>query len=252
MPALAGVLRTLELDRLTVEVDLPGVLLVGAGEALDQRGLAGAVVTDDRQHLAPVEVEVDAVEADDAAEGDDQVTRRQDRLGLVHRVLGVGDVVDGQGQLLHGAHAFTFRIHWSTETATMTRTPIANRRHCWSTPASERPRVNEPTIRAPRRLPISPPRPPNRLVPPMTTAVMLSRLASGMPFGRRAPARPIWIQAREAVDQTGHGVDAEQDALARDTRQAGRLDVVTDREDVPAPGGLGQREARRCSRAAAP
>ena len=29
----------------------------------------------------------------------------------------------------------------------------------------------------------------------MTTAVMLSRLASGMPFGVAEPARPIWIHA---------------------------------------------------------
>ena len=39
------------------------------------------------------------------------------------------------------------------------------------------------------------PRPPNRLVPPMTTAVMLSRLASVAAFGLAAPTRPIRIQA---------------------------------------------------------
>jgi len=39
------------------------------------------------------------------------------------------------------------------------------------------------------------PRPPNRLVPPMTTAVMLSRLASLAAFGLAAPTRPIRIQA---------------------------------------------------------
>ena len=45
------------------------------------------------------------------------------------------------------------------------------------------------------RVPISRPRPPNRLVPPMTTAVMLCRLASGMALGVAAPARPMRTHA---------------------------------------------------------
>ena len=44
-------------------------------------------------------------------------------------------------------------------------------------------------------VPRMPPRPPNRLVPPITTAVIVSRLASTMAFGLAVPARPISIQA---------------------------------------------------------
>ncbi len=43
--------------------------------------------------------------------------------------------------------------------------------------------------------PMTRPRPPKRLVPPMTTAVMLSRLASVNAFGLADPARPMRIQA---------------------------------------------------------
>ena len=40
-----------------------------------------------------------------------------------------------------------------------------------------------------------PPRPPNRLVPPITTAVIVSRLALTIAFGLAVPARPISAHA---------------------------------------------------------
>ena len=73
-----------------------------------------------------------------------------------------------------------------------------------------------------------PPRPPNRLVPPITTAVMVSRLAPTIAFGLAVPARPISTQAREAVDQPRHGVDAEEHAVDLDANQPGGLDVIAD------------------------
>ena len=77
----------------------------------------------------------------------------------------------------------------------MTRTPTARRRYCSSTPASESPIVKAWTMSAPSSVPTTPPRPPNRLVPPMTTAVMLSRLASVIALGLAAPARPMRTHA---------------------------------------------------------
>ena len=65
---LAGVLRVLELDRLAVDEDLAGIGHVRPREALDERRLAGAVVADDGEHLAGVQLEVDAGEADDVPE----------------------------------------------------------------------------------------------------------------------------------------------------------------------------------------
>ena len=55
--------------------------------------------------------------------------------------------------------------------------PTANSCHSTSTPESARPLRNTPTISAPISVPMIEPRPPNRLVPPITTAVMLSRFA---------------------------------------------------------------------------
>ena len=53
---------------------------------------------------------------------------------------------------------------------------------------------NTPTMRAPIRLPSTVPRPPNRLVPPITTAVIESRLASMPELGLAALTRPMRIQ----------------------------------------------------------
>ena len=110
MPAARASCGRRKIDRLAVDPDLAGVGDHRARQALDQGRLAGAVVADDGQHLARVQVEVGAVEADDAAEGLDQAAGLDDRLASVG---------------CSGGHARTLRIHWSVATATMTRTPIA-------------------------------------------------------------------------------------------------------------------------------
>ena len=58
-PELRRVLRAVDRDRLAVEEDLAVVHRVDAGDALDQRRLAGAVVADERHHLASAHLEVD-------------------------------------------------------------------------------------------------------------------------------------------------------------------------------------------------
>src|SRR5690606_38567981 len=55
-------LRPVETDGMPVQQELSRVRGVGAREALDQRRLACTVVTDDRQYLAGIELEVDGVE----------------------------------------------------------------------------------------------------------------------------------------------------------------------------------------------
>ena len=85
------------------------------------------------------------------------------------------------------------------------------------------------------------PRPPNRLVPPSTTAVMLSRLTV-WPGLRVADAGAGHLQQRrDAVGEAGDGVDAEQHALGVDAGQAGGLEVVAHRVDRAA--------GRRCTSA---
>src|SRR4029453_16516653 len=175
-----GVLRALEVHLLAVEEDLALVGDLGAREALDERGLARAVVADHGEHLAREELEAHPVEADDAAErlhepagAEDRrarVRRRRRRSrGIRERADGLVDVcVAGRLGRFVGGHLRTFRIHWSTETATMMGTPTAKGCQSTSAPGGERPWRKTPTMRAPRRVPHTVPRPPKRLVPPIT------------------------------------------------------------------------------------
>ena len=75
MPASRASCGRLKVTGWPSSEDLAGVGDQRAGQALDQGGLAGAVVADDGEHLARVQVEVDAVETDDPAEGLDQPAR---------------------------------------------------------------------------------------------------------------------------------------------------------------------------------
>ena len=61
-------LRRAELGRLAVDQDLALVGPVEAVEDVHQRRLAGAVLAEERVHLALAQVEVDAVVRDDAGE----------------------------------------------------------------------------------------------------------------------------------------------------------------------------------------
>jgi hypothetical protein len=73
------VLRPVDGDRVALEEDLALVDRVDAGDALDQRRLAGAVVADERHHLAGGDVEVDLVERLDGAEALRDPPELQDR-----------------------------------------------------------------------------------------------------------------------------------------------------------------------------
>ena len=59
--------------------------LVRAGQDLDQRGLAGAVLAEEAVHLAGADVEVDAVEGADAGELLDDAGHLEQRSGRRHR-----------------------------------------------------------------------------------------------------------------------------------------------------------------------
>ena len=130
-PVRARIQRRAHVDRLAVEQDLALVGHDRAGEALDQRGLAGAVVADHGQDLARPQVEVRAAERGHVAVALDQAAGLED----VHR----------------RRHAFTLRIHWSIATAAMIRKPTAKSCHSTSTPASVSPLRSTPTISAPNK-----------------------------------------------------------------------------------------------------
>ena len=84
-PELRRVLRAGDVTRLALEEDLAGVDRVDAGDRLDQRRLAGAVVADERHHLALAHLEVDVAQRLDGAE------RLRDPAELECRGVGHGD-----------------------------------------------------------------------------------------------------------------------------------------------------------------
>ncbi len=65
-----------------VEQDAPALRPVEAADAVEQAGLAGAVGTDDCDDLTVVDVETDAVEGGDAAEGERDRLHRQAQGGI--------------------------------------------------------------------------------------------------------------------------------------------------------------------------
>ncbi len=70
-------------DALAFHQDVAGARLVEPGQAVEQRGLAGAVRSDQPQDLSLVHVEGYAVQRDDAAEHDaDVANRQQGRISL--------------------------------------------------------------------------------------------------------------------------------------------------------------------------
>ena len=80
-PQAARVERRVQLDRLALEEDLAGVGLVDAGQRLDQRRLAGAVVADERDDLVGVDGEARAAQRADAAEALDDLLGFEQGLG---------------------------------------------------------------------------------------------------------------------------------------------------------------------------
>src|ERR1700722_2594521 len=162
-----------EVNEFSTQPNLAGVGNDCAAEGLDQRRLAGAVVPNDREDFPRVKVEVGVVER-----GDPPVT--------------LDEAASHEGRF--DAHFDTLRIHWSRATATMIRPPIANSCQSTSSPARETAERNTPTMSAPTSVPMIDPLPPNSDVPPITTAVMLSRLAFSPAVGLIAPTRPINAQ----------------------------------------------------------
>src|SRR3954470_4106028 len=80
-PQAARVERRVQLDRLALEDDLAGVGLVHAGQRLDQRRLAGAIVADERDDLVGIDGEARAPQGAHAAEALDDLLGFEQGLG---------------------------------------------------------------------------------------------------------------------------------------------------------------------------
>ena len=100
MPSSMAACGCAERDLLAVPGDRALVGLVGAGEHLDQGGLAGAVLAEQAVHLAGADVEVDAVEGPDAGERLTMPRICEQRLVLlVPRALGFGHYAGSSSDL---------------------------------------------------------------------------------------------------------------------------------------------------------
>ena len=76
---VGGALLVEARDRHAVELDRAAVRLVDAGDEVHERGLAGAVLADQRVHLAAPDLEGDVVDGTDAGKGLDHVAHGQAR-----------------------------------------------------------------------------------------------------------------------------------------------------------------------------
>ena len=88
-------------DRLAFEQDVAGLVLVQPAQAVEQRGLAGAVGADQAADVAALHIEAHAVEGDDAAEAHGHATHAEQgfravRHGSVVSPLWVSWAAPGQ------------------------------------------------------------------------------------------------------------------------------------------------------------
>src|SRR5262249_34741751 len=170
----ARVHRVLEVDLLAIEPDLALVGDRRAREAFDEGGLARAVVADHRENLAGAQLEIGPIQCGDLAEPFNQT------LGFHHERNSRHDASGQRADL---------RESWSTLTARITRIPVTSTWYTDETPISVRPLRRTPTTTAPASEPSITPRPPKRLVPPSTTAVIVSRFSVWPAFGSPTPVR---------------------------------------------------------------
>ena len=80
MPSARATTGSLSLDDAAVDLERPGVRPVGAGDDLDERRFAGAVLADEGVDLAGGQVERDALKRLHAAEGFGDVGQTKKRL----------------------------------------------------------------------------------------------------------------------------------------------------------------------------
>ena len=101
-------------------------------------------------------------------------------------------------------------------------------------------------MRAPISVPITRPRPPNRLVPPMTTAVIESRLASTSGVGARCIDSSDQDPTGDREDQAGDDVDADDHPVVLDAREPGSIGIVADCIDMCSPCRVSQDVREHC------
>jgi hypothetical protein len=149
-PLPAGFERVRELDCGPVEQDPPGGRRIDTRKAVHDRRFPGSVVAHEHDDLATVSVERHAVDRDNCAELLPEVLDSHER----HR------------------HQRPLRPRSVSEIASSSRAPWAISCSEEVKPQRMRPFVSIPMSRLPTSAPMTLPSPPNRRVPPITTAAM--------------------------------------------------------------------------------
>ena len=159
---------------LAAEPDFAGIGDHRAAERLDQRRFAGAVVADDREDLAGIKIEIGVVERGDATIALDELSRQR---GWVRRSL--GDPPDPLVERDRDDDQHADREFLPQHVEPGERNGGAE--HADDQRADQR--ADDRAAAAEQAD-----------VPPITTAVMLSRLAFSPAVGLIAPTRPISAQ----------------------------------------------------------
>ena len=98
---LEGLVGAGEMDGLAADADFAAIGLVDAGEDLHQRGLAGAVLADQRGDLSGIERQADIVERSHAGEGFGDAGKREQRRFTLPLAGRVANNVSGVGVVKH-------------------------------------------------------------------------------------------------------------------------------------------------------
>ena len=148
-----------------------------------------------------------------------------------------------------GAHADTFRIHWSSATAMMIRQPTANSCQSTSTPASvEAVAEDADDQRADQRAD-------DRAAAAEQAGAADHHRGDAVEIGGLAGLRadradpPDQGPAAERADHAGSDIDREQDAVGADAGEPRRVGIVADGIEMASEGGAvehvpGQRHER--------
>ena len=112
------------------------------------------------------------------------------------------------------------------------------------TPAIERPFWSVPMKRTPTAVPVTPPTPPRKLVPPRSTAAAAFERDVRADLRARGAEAAGLDHAADACAEAGDRVDEDQRARDVDARQARGLDVAADGVHVAAEVGPAQDDER--------
>ena len=208
---------------------------------LDQRRLAGAVAADEGDDLAGIEVDADAVDGVDAAEGHADVAHLDERgrppVGVVAASLIV--TLAHARRSMHRprrCRAATASRPTAT-TSTIADDDVLGRRVDLQQHHARAQRLHD---HRPSTAPGIVPMPPANDVPPMTAAAITSS-SFWTPRLVTARVEPRRLDGRADRDQDAHEDEREHDRPADvDAAQLGRLGVAADGVDVAAEAAAGR------------